>query len=111
MDDEENDSEEEPELIGPNNLKLHVQVANKKIKPLCKTRWVECHTALKDFKDLYEPLPLCLPTIFENQNRKWDSKSKTEAQGLFHQIKRPEFICLPIWLHKGAELLSTKQHT
>ena len=42
---------------------------------------------------MYEPLLLCLRTISENRNRKWYSKSKTEAQGLYHQIKRPEFIC------------------
>ena len=36
---------------------------------------------------------LCLETIALCKSRKrWDAKSKTEAQGLFHQIKNPMFI-------------------
>ena len=69
------------------------QAANKKIKPICETRWVERHTAFEDFNDLYEALLLCLSTVAENTgNRKWDAKSKTEAQGLLHQIKSSGFI-------------------
>ena len=64
MDDEENDSEEEPELIDPNNSRQ--QPAEKNIKPLCETRWIEHHTSTEDFKDLYKLLLLCLCTIFEN---------------------------------------------
>ena len=54
---------------------------------------MECHTAFQDFEDLYEPLLLCLETIAQSKStKKWDAKSKTEAQGLFHQIKNPVFI-------------------
>lgn len=69
------------------------KAAKVKIKPLCETRWVERHTAFQDFEDLYEPLLLCLHTISQNKgSRNWDAKSKTEAQGLFHQITKPAFI-------------------
>ena len=43
--------------------------------------------------DIYEALLLCLSTVAENTgNRKWDAKSKTEAQGLLHQIRSSGFI-------------------
>ena len=96
---EENDEEEEEEDSDDEEVELReiespkVQAAKKKIKPLCETRWVERHTAFQDFQDLYEPLLLCLQTISENRSKKWDLKSKTEAQGLLHQIKMPQFIC------------------
>ena len=89
--EEGNIEEEDVELIEPDNPTL--KAAKQKIKPLCETRWVERHTAFQDFDDLYEPLLLCLETISLNKDRKkWDAKSKTEAQGLFHQIKNPVFI-------------------
>ena len=54
---------------------------------------MEHHTAFQDFEDLYEALLLCLETIAQDKSRKkWDGKSKTEAQRLFQQIKNPVFI-------------------
>ena len=89
--EEENSEAEDVELVEPESPKL--KAAKKKIKPLCETRWVERHIAFQDFEDLYEPLMLCLETIALGKSRKkWDAKSKTEAQGLFHQIKNPVFI-------------------
>ena len=62
--------------------------AKQEIKPIHVMGWVECHTAFKDFKDLYEPLLLCVETIVPNKGRKkWDAKSRMEAQELLHQIK------------------------
>ena len=47
---------------------------------------MERHTAFQDFEELYEALLLCLETNGKDKSRKkWDVKSKTEAQGLFHQ--------------------------
>lgn len=86
------ESEENDEMQpAPDNPQF--QAAKKKIKPMCETRWVERHTAFSDFEDLYQPLLLCLETISTNQGgRTWDAKSKTEANGLLHQIKSPTFI-------------------
>ena len=54
---------------------------------------MEHHTAFQDFEDLYEALLLCLETIAQDKSgKKWDGKSKTEAQGLFHKITSPVFI-------------------
>ena len=70
-----------------------IKAAKVKIKPLCETRWLERHTAFKDFEDLYKSLLLCLDTISPNKGCKnWDANSKTVAQGLFHQITKPAFI-------------------
>ncbi len=65
----------------------------KKIKPLCETRWVERHTAFRDFEDLYEALVVCMETIATNQgSRKWDAQAKTEANGFLHQLQSSTFI-------------------
>ncbi|XP_068680734.1 52 kDa repressor of the inhibitor of the protein kinase-like [Montipora foliosa] len=89
--EEESIEAEDVELFEPESPKL--KAAKKKIKPLCETRWVKRHSAFQDFEALYEPLMLCLETIaLGNSRKKWDAKSKTEAQGLFHQIKNPVFI-------------------
>lgn len=89
--EKESSEAEDVELVEPESPKL--KAAKKKIKPLSETRWVERHTAFQDFEDLYELLMLSLETIALCKSRKkWDAKSKTEAQGLFHQIKNPAFI-------------------
>ena len=62
------------------------KVAKKRSRRFGETRWVERHTAFQDFEELYEALLLCLETNGKDKSRKkWDVKSKTEAQGLFHQ--------------------------
>jgi len=79
---------------GDINRNHHAQSGRRKskIKPLCTTRWVERHTALRNFADLYEPLIECLASIANAVGRKWDHKSKTEALGLLHQIRSSGFI-------------------
>ena len=61
----------------------------KKIKPLCKTRWVEKHTAFDDLNQLYNQLLHCLESIQSNSdpNNQFDPKSTTEAAGLLKQLK------------------------
>ena len=54
-----------------------MKAAKRKIKPMCETGCVECHTAFQDLEDLYGPLLLCLETTSLNKGRrKWDTKSK-----------------------------------
>ncbi|WAR18850.1 P52K-like protein [Mya arenaria] len=47
----------------------------------CETRWVEKHTCLDDFEQMYEALILCLDAI-ATQERRWDSNTVVEANGL-----------------------------
>jgi hypothetical protein len=64
----------------------------RKMKPLCEATWIERHTALTDFLELYEPLLDCLATVGNAVEKKWASKTKTEANGLLYQIQCSEFI-------------------
>ena len=62
----------------------------RKIKPVRETRWIERHTALTECSDLYIPPLHCLETIGTWKCR--DSKFKTKANGLLHQIQSSDFI-------------------
>ena len=70
----------------------------KKLKLLCDTRWVERHTALTDFVELYDAVVYCLQVICgdvahpEEAAGKFDSKAVTEASGLLRSISSDEFI-------------------
>ena len=70
----------------------------QKLKLLCETRWVERHTALKDFRDMYFALVHCLQVISgqiiatPTAASKYDAKSVTEANGLLHSITSGSFI-------------------
>ena len=52
----------------------------KKLKSLCKTRWVERHEAFKVFVDLFEPLVCCTEDIKDSS--KWNHDSRADAQSL-----------------------------
>ena len=70
----------------------------QKLKLLCKTCWVERHTALKDFRDMYFALVHCLQVISgqiiatPTAASKYDAKSVTEANGLLRSITSYSFI-------------------
>ena len=61
------------------------------MKPLCETRWVERHTAFEDLQDLYEPLATTLEFIALKEERRWNSKSISEATGLLAQLSDAMF--------------------
>ena len=69
-----------------------LEITQHKFKLLCETRWVERHTTLEDFADLYEPLLNCLEEIAYNTVKIWDAKSVTEANGLLRSVTSAEFI-------------------
>lgn len=55
-----------------------------------KTRWVERHTNLVEFKLLYSPILDTLETIATTDG--WDSKAKAEGQGNISAITSSSFI-------------------
>ncbi|WAQ94737.1 LOW QUALITY PROTEIN: P52K-like protein [Mya arenaria] len=68
--------------------------AEKKIKrknSSFSTRWVEKHTCLDDFEQMYEALILCLDAI-ATQERRWDSNTVVEANGVLKKITDSSFI-------------------
>ena len=66
----------------------------KKLKLTSDTKWVERHTSLFDFQTLFTDLLDCFEVIRNNkdEDRKWERKSITEANGFRHNISNPSII-------------------
>ena len=64
-------------------------VKKTKLKTMCQTRWVERHSSMEDFDDMYTA---CLEDIASNNDSTWDGKTVSEAHGLLHLISTPGFI-------------------
>ena len=66
----------------------------RKVKLLCDTRWVERHASIFDFCTLFRVIIYCLEIITQNddESRKWDRKSITEAHGLLHNMCSSSFL-------------------
>ena len=93
-----------------------------KILGLCKTRWVERHTALESFEELYECLSVTFEAILHPQNHpeipqvdtwNWDPETKTKAGGLLAYMMNFQnivsFIVLKNCLHPLSGLASKLQ--
>ena len=62
----------------------------KKLKSLCKTRWVERHEAFEVFVDFYEPLMY----FFEvRDSSDWNQQTKSDAQSFFLALSQFPFVC------------------
>lgn len=70
------------------------KITHKKVKLLCETRWVERHSCMEDFHELYESILICLEEISEpnRDTKRWDTQSMTDATGLLKQIRSSEFL-------------------
>ena len=62
----------------------------KRIKSLCKTRWVERHQAFEVFADLLQPLIFCLEEIKDSVE--WNRETRADAQSFFLALTRFPFI-------------------
>ena len=65
---------------------------HEKLSGLCKTRWVERHTCLETFLELYEIVVYCLgaivniaeyPELAQTVEWSWDAETTTKANGMF----------------------------
>ena len=70
----------------------HPPLSSFKAKMMCETRWVERHTVLAEFAEMYEPTVVCLEAIGSNSDGTWNSKSLTDANGLLRSICSDQFI-------------------
>ena len=66
----------------------------RKVKLLCDSRWVERHTSIFDFCTSFGVIIYCLEIITQNddESRKWDRKSITEADDLVHILCSSSFL-------------------
>jgi len=93
-----------------------------KILGLCKTRWVERHTALESFEELYECLAVTFEAILHPQNHpeipqvdtwNWDTETTTKTRGLLASMMNFQnivsFLVLMNCLHPLSGLASKLQ--
>src|SRR5688572_19482417 len=78
---------------GPPSKRLKQAVLSfaNKVGIFCETRWIEKHTTLSNFMELYEPIVACLDAIGSIE-ADWDSKTSTAAYGLLKSITDHAFI-------------------
>jgi hypothetical protein len=67
------------------------KIVKRKVGIFCETRWIEKHTTLSNFMELYEPIVACLDAIGSIE-ADWDSKTSTAAYGLLKSITDHAFI-------------------
>ena len=62
----------------------------KKLKELCRTRWVERHEAFEVFSDLYLPIICSLEAI--SRSTDWNRDSRSDAQSLLLALSQFQFL-------------------
>jgi len=60
----------------------------KKLKELCRTRWVERHDAFEVFIHLYKPLVNCLESLSQAPASEWNRDTRQEANVFFNSLLR-----------------------
>ena len=64
----------------------------KKLKNVCRTRWVEQITGLDDFEDLYISIVFCLEPMSVNERRVCNRQTSTKASYFYKLIASFNFI-------------------
>ena len=64
----------------------------RKLKEMCKTRWMQRHEAFDVFTDLFLPLVSCLEDISRSSSSQWSRDSRHEAQSFLLALSQFSFI-------------------
>ena len=103
---------------------LSPETKKRRLKDLCKTRWIERHSTFETIFDLYEYIvitlnEICVPTNDDvrfypnNEEWSWDAKTKTMANGLRHSMISfghiVSFICAKEMLEPMRPLVTALQ--
>ena len=64
----------------------------RKLKELCRTRWVERHASLEIFIDLYKPLTTCLDLIASGRPDEWNGETRADAHSFLLSLSQFSFI-------------------
>lgn len=66
--------------------------SRKKLKELCRTRWVERHEAFEVFLDLFLPTFSCLEAIIAHSTSDWNRETRADAQSLLLALSQFPFM-------------------
>ena len=64
----------------------------RKIKEMCRTRWIERHEAFESFVDLFMPIVCCLEEIANSSPAEWNAETRSDVQSLFFTVFRFSFV-------------------
>ena len=77
------------------SIENHAQdCLKKKLKNVCRTRWVEQITGLEDFEDLYISIAFCLEFMSVNEGRVCKKETSTKASSFYKLIASFDFIAI-----------------
>ena len=65
----------------------------RKLKDLCRTRWIERHEAYEVFIDLFLLLVSCLEDIVQTSSSEWNRDTRSDAQSCLLALSQFSFIC------------------
>ena len=66
--------------------------SKKKLKDICRTRWVERITGLDDFEELFIPIVFCLEQMSLNVDRIFNQDTSTKALSYYKLLTSFDFI-------------------
>ena len=78
----------------------------KKLKEMCRTRWMERHKAFELFSDLFMPIISCLEAISRSKSLEWNSDSRSDAQSFLLALSQFPFI---VGLHITQAVLGSSK--
>ena len=64
----------------------------KKVKEMCRTRWVERHEAFEVFSDLFLPIVCCLEKISLSLSNDWNSDTRSDSHSFLLALSQFPFI-------------------
>ena len=64
----------------------------RKLKQMCRTRWVERHESFEVFIDLLVPISKCLKTIARSSPAEWNCETRSDSHSLLLGISQFSFI-------------------
>lgn len=96
--------------------RLEIPSNVKKIKGLCKTRWIERHQCYETFYELYTTICRTFEGILNLENAEalvdlphgpweWDRETRTKAQGLLHTMESSMFIVAFVTVKNCLEVI------
>lgn len=71
---------------------LFPEEKRKKVKEMCRTRWVERHEAFDVFCDLFLPIVCCLEKISMSSYSEWNNETRSDSQTMLLALSQFSFI-------------------
>lgn len=78
---------------------LPTEEKRRKLKELCKTRWVERYDSYEVFIDLFVPIACCLEDIANSSNAQWNRETRSEALSFLLALSQFSLIFTLIMVH------------